>query len=550
MEMDGKTDRESRRELTFTILTAMKFLLPVLYAVLSLRLLHKPQCILLVCAETLLVFLFTNIVASWSRIVAWLLGVIFLFTIYAQTLVMYFTGSYVQLIMLTNLDSVEALRGKAVLYIGMIVITLVVLLLPIAYIKIPHVKYNVLIMCLLFAGFCWIPIVGSDYSPYRNAYALIEKYEMRIETEERIRAIMDDDSTDCIDEFYSETVGDGIDRPRNLPSDPNVVLIFTEGLSRHIVTDERGIMPNVAKYMENGLSFENYYDHTAATFRGLIGQLYSSHQLMNGDTNLLISLEDIFRNKGYETTFVNPEPDQELFTDYLDSLGFDTLTSGGITDEILTDGQTYDLVFESLRTGAQTGHPQFVAAYTFGTHVGNDSPDIVFEDGSNILLNRFYYCDAMFGRFMDELHESGLAENTVVIFTSDHASYVDDDYILSFYPDYTRFDIFCDTIPLIIYYEGIEPETIDAGGRNSLDLAPTILDYLDIDSPNYFLGTSLFLPMNNPDIETVFCVPDSDWFVKTDEDELRNLTEEEAEDYMDIIERYLSLTRRTENPVL
>ena len=29
-------------------------------------------------------------------------------------------------------------------------------------------------------------------------------------------------------------------------------------------------------------------------------------------------------------------------------------------------------------------------------------------------------------------------------------------------------------------------------GRNSIDLAPTILDYLDFSRENYFLGTSLF----------------------------------------------------------
>lgn len=29
-------------------------------------------------------------------------------------------------------------------------------------------------------------------------------------------------------------------------------------------------------------------------------------------------------------------------------------------------------------------------------------------------------------------------------------------------------------------------------GRNTLDLAPTLLDYLDISAPNHFLGTSLF----------------------------------------------------------
>ena len=150
---------------------------------------------------------------------------------------------------------------------------------------------------------------------------------------------------------------------------------------------------------------------------------------------------------------------------------------------------------------------------------------------------------------MRRLEEEGLSSNTLVVFTTDHASYVDDDYILSFYPDYERADIFCDRIPLVFYYEGITPGVVDAGGRNSLDLAPTVLDYLDIDSPNYFLGGSLFLPVQNELVETVFCVPDSEWMVSTADGEVRDLTEEETEEFRTYLESYLSLTRRTENPI-
>ena len=206
-------------------------------------------------------------------------------------------------------------------------------------------------------------------------------------------------------------------------------------------------------------------------------------------------------------------------------------------------------MFESLSEGAADGQPQFVACYTFSTHVGNDAPEgYYFGDGENRLLNRFHYCDTAFGEFMEKLHDSGLAGNTLVVFTADHATYVDDEYILSFYPENTRYDVFCDTMPLMFYYEGITPEVIDAGGRNSLDLAPTVLDYLDIDTPNYFLGTSLFLPMRNEVIETVFCVPDSSWNCVTGEGELRRLTEGEEQEYMRHIERYLSLTNRTDTP--
>ena len=87
------------------------------------------------------------------------------------------------------------------------------------------------------------------------------------------------------------------------------------------------------------------------------------------------------------------------------------------------------------------------------------------------------------------------------------------------------------------------------GGRNSLDLTPTILDFLDMDSPNYFLGSSLFQSVKNPEMETVFCVPDSGWCVKTDSEALRYLTDQEISDYMEKLENYLSLTMRTDTPI-
>ena len=52
---------------------------------------------------------------------------------------------------------------------------------------------------------------------------------------------------------------------------------------------------------------------------------------------------------------------------------------------------------------------------------------------------------------------------------------------------------FLTKIPFIIYHKGIDAKQIDAMGKNSLDLAPTILDYIDKEKhENYFLGDSLF----------------------------------------------------------
>ncbi|MPM54055.1 hypothetical protein SDC9_100828 [bioreactor metagenome] len=63
----------------------------------------------------------------------------------------------------------------------------------------------------------------------------------------------------------------------------------------------------------------------------------------------------------------------------------------------------------------------------------------------------------------------------------------------------------CAACPFLIYYKGIIPEEINVDGRNSLDLAPTVMDYLDISVPNYFLGESLFSNKQNTfSYDTIF----------------------------------------------
>lgn len=135
-------------------------------------------------------------------------------------------------------------------------------------------------------------------------------------------------------------------------------------------------------------------------------------------------------------------------------------------------------------------------------------------------------------------------DNTLVVFTADHATYQDEDFIKEFMPQYQRQDSFCDRIPLFFYYNGVEPKVIDAQGRNSLDLTPTILDFLNISAPNYFLGSSLFSEKTDQEtIDTIFCVPDQNWFTGTNQSIIRSLTESETEVWKNVIFDYIAVSK-------
>jgi arylsulfatase len=502
--------------------------------------------------EALLLFLLIDFISYKNKMISRLIGGLLLGILYLQALALLLNGRFIQLIMITNIESVSALKGKMLFYTLIILISVIILLLP-SNRKLLKIKNNFIKACvitiLLFIEFGTISITGVDHSPTISSFLLIHSLIQRGAMDRKISQNINNENSLLLKEFYSESIGDGINKPENISDRPNVILIFTEGMSRNILDDSRNIMPNLSRYAKEGLSFDNYYNHTAATYRGIIGQLYSSHQYNNGDTNSLVSLQSIFKKYGYETIFINTEPENERFTDYLNSFQYDTVTSGNVHNRSLTDKEAYQLLFNELVNTKDKRIPRFITVYTFGTHVTFDSNEKKYGTGDNRLLNRFYNCDYQFGQFIDKLKHSDIGADTVLIFTTDHASYVDEDYTKTFYPEYERFDTFADTVPFIIWYKGIISASVDAKGRNSLDLAPTVLDYLDMDSSNYFLGTSLFQDIKNPLLETVFCVPDSEWYVKTDGMGLRNLTKEEQKSYMAIIEKYLKLTKKTDTPI-
>lgn len=419
-----------------------------------------------------------------------------------QLTVFYFSGTYLSLAMVNNLNSVQDLSGKYSIYIPFIIVLLISTAIPAKKtnlsIKRVGVAFIILFSLEILISNVW---QASNCSPTISLVNLARQYMQQKELE---CLVLDNNADRNI--FYNEESGDYIQKPDELPESPNIILIFTEGLSQSIISDERNIMPNVKKIQAESVNFVNYYNHTFATYNGISGQLYSGFQREQDEENLLISLQDILKSVGYETTFINVEPFNNEFTKYLSGMRFDNL----ITDETLgldladciSDKEAYNILKRVCKEQGETKKPFFVSMYTIGTHVGWACPDEKFEDGSDEILNKFYNVDYQFGQFINEFSTSELASNTVVIFTTDHATFAESDYKRSF-PNANREHSSLDQIPLFFYYQGIENQNIDVGGRNSLDLAPTILDFLDISEPNYFLGTSLFSDNDN-NYDTIF----------------------------------------------
>ena len=438
--------------------------------------------------ELLIILLLSNYIFHKINLFGYVINCFLLLLYNINIFVIIFGGSFLNMIMLTNINSVSALRGKAIIYIAAVLFTLFFSFLPIIKLEIKrNVSFNCLIGLLFYEIFLLF-IYGFSYSVFSNYGILTYDGLKYYKTQSYIKHTKYNK-----EKFHKRGVSDNIKFNHFTGDKPNIIVIFTEGLSENIIYDKRKIMPNLKKFSKKTISFKNYYNHTAATYRGLIGQLYSGYQLNNTDKNNLVSVEKILSRNGYETVFINNEPGNEEFSKYLGTLQFNNIVSSdNAVDGYVSDKEAYNYLYDEAIRLNDNDKPFFIGIYTFFTHVSFDSNDEKFGNGKDNLLNRFYNLDYQFGEFINKFEKSSLYDNTIIFFTTDHASYVDADYLSSFADYYNRKHIFYDKIPLFIYHKDIKSKQIDALGRNSLDLAPTILDYIDESGPNYFLGKSLF----------------------------------------------------------
>jgi hypothetical protein len=312
---------------------------------------------------------------------------------------------------------------------------------------------------------------------------------------------------------------------------PNVIVIFSEGVSARLLDcyggKYPGLTPNIDRLAGVSMRVVDYYNHTAATYRGLRGQLVSGYPQAGGnedetpssDAATIASLSIGYRSvpmmlkqEHYNTYFISPHYNRVGLNDLLRSLGFDKVYSfEDVSRNVLPGNKLYfvegalsdDDEFGALRAlmakGALGGNdrPFFMGLYNFGTHAFLDvMPNgAKYGNGANTALNRLHNFDHALGAFLDYFFASPYAKNTILILTTDHATYPDQDYRAAAGDGYRP--LFVDRVPLIVYDPTHQlPGVLDAHGRTSIDLAPTLMQLLGIQSePNSFLGTSLFEPV-------------------------------------------------------
>ena len=440
---------------TGLILTLVKYAFSALLTFISIACTKNIKYTVSSLLELACIFLIVNALLPAARVPAIVLSDLLSLIFNAQLLVLSFGAVYITLVMLTNLDSLEDLFGKLVQYLIAIAVVLAFTFLPVSHIAgIPAFILPVTIA----ADIAFLVIFGAQYSPTYGLYDLIRTVVLNIRRTKLVQKL-----PDAKEKFARDGIDDYREKPKSLPENPNIIVIFTEGLSQHMISDKRSIMPNFQSYQKKSLNFTNYYNY---------------------DQSALTSLQGILKDRGYHTTVINTEPRNKLFTAYLGGMGFDEVRGSEITDlqgeaHSLSDRQAYELLFDSAMENHAKGAPHLTVIYTFGSHISFDSPDEKYGNGKDTTLNKMYNLDIQFGRFMEKFEASDMADDTIIVMTGDHCAYGDFFY-RGAYPYYKRANVDCDEMPLFIHHKNVRPENVDACGRNTLCMVPTLLDYSTI----------------------------------------------------------------------
>lgn len=542
-EVLEEKELSSRTKRKCYMLTTLKYFFSVVLTFAAVYKIGRADYLMAGILELFCIFVLSNLLLH-IKVIGQIVNTLLLLLYNVQMAVLMFANSYITMVMLTNLDSVKALSGKAGIYIPAILIVIIFSVMPIKKVEFDKVSNILLVISSAGLWIGFLLIFGEAFSPLYGYCDLgIQQYQS-IQLQKMIKESVENaEDEEILAEFYNMEIEDYRQKDADLVEQPNIILIFTEGLSQNVISDEREIMPNYKKWQSESLNFENYYNHTFATYRGLSSQLYSGYQLEDYDVNTLPSLQSILSNEGYDTIFINSEPNNKEFSAYLRNFEFDELLGdrnsecNGASNSI-SDKDVYEMLFDTAEEHQATGKPFFLATYTFGTHASLNSTDQVFGDGTNEELNKFYDVDYQFGRFMEKFENSTLADNTIIIMTADHATYQDDSFSESF-PEYKREATPMDKIPFFIYHKGIMAENIDVNGRNTICLTPTILDYLDISVPNCFVGTSLFSEIPGSVCETSFT--DAHIIYTTKDNQINDMKKEEEKEFMKIVQNYYIL---------
>ena len=329
----------------------------------------------------------------------------------------------------------------------------------------------------------------------------------------------------------------------SITNQPNIILFNTDGvnaLNLSVYGYQRDTTPFITELAKSSLigenNFTNGHDSASSETATLTGKLpFSTHVLNPSDTLQGVaeyqSLPALLKINGYRTVslavpvYVDPNAvnlkrafdavncksnstdsllsaynyDNEIYllTTIQERIGdrlqhiffiqdmsnpYQLVTEADSAED--TDEQKIDCLHGYLENAAQTGQPLFAHVHLMGTHGPTFAPSIqVFSKG-----------EKQTKKWMTDFYDDSILNydsqvQALVQYLKDHGQW--NNTILILYTDHGQQWLTRNRLPLIIHFPNDQHAGATTENTQNIDIAPTLLDYLDIQIPTWMEGNSL-----------------------------------------------------------
>ncbi len=269
--------------------------------------------------------------------------------------------------------------------------------------------------------------------------------------------------------------------------------MYNQGLGS--TADSEFEMENSLYPLENGYVFQKYYSNTWQDIYSTLKEEGYYTSFMHPNTSTFWNREEMYKN-GYKVDEYN---DIESFPD-IESAG-EFYSDEGFFEEAVQIMSGYEGKFCTTLVSVTTHIP----FYLTGVSNLEEKLTITEEDLANYedetLKNYLISCnfvDYAFGKFLEELEEAGLMENSIIIVYGDHgAGLTSEEDVQKLYAEngleYTAFDEITENvhIPCGIRIPGVDNAETITRCVSKIDIKPTILDLLGV-TDNFSIGKTVF----------------------------------------------------------
>jgi phosphoglycerol transferase MdoB-like AlkP superfamily enzyme len=248
--------------------------------------------------------------------------------------------------------------------------------------------------------------------------------------------------------YMSNQLANNLVFPANKPNNayeffkiqkPNILLITWESLTSKALepsfTDNQEVLPNLKKYMSEGLYFSNAYASGDRSEKGLVAilsgypaQPIASIMTVPQKSRKLPHLAKILGGNGYSTRwYYGGEPEFANIKSYMTGAFDKIITKENFTEPEVVNtkwGANDSLVYNRLKTDLSSlKQPFFVNYFTLSSHEPfeiDGYKKLKTNTETEKYLNALHYADHHFGKFIEYAKKQTWYPNTVILVVADH----------------------------------------------------------------------------------------------------------------------------------